>query len=313
MEHPIFTLSTKPDLNARRYEHGNTWLEVTPSIKGLATVHDRDILIYCISQVMAALNEGRQVSRILRFKAIDLLIATNRKSDGRGYEQLKAAFDRLQSTQIITNITTNDIEEIDGFSLIDRFKIVREHRDGRMLEIEITLSDWIFNAIEANEVLTLNRDYFRLRKPLERRLYELARKHCGEQKEWSIKLETLHKKTGSHSTLKEFRRLISNIVKTDEKDNHMPDYAFRLEGNKLYATPKPEFLTVGQAANNNTSTLPPLPPSAYEDARQVAPNYDVYYLEDQFREWCADKPQPKNLKAAFVGFCKARHKAKPYP
>ena len=33
MEHPIFTLSTKPDLKIKRYEHGNKWLEVTPSVK----------------------------------------------------------------------------------------------------------------------------------------------------------------------------------------------------------------------------------------------------------------------------------------
>jgi hypothetical protein len=42
--------------------------------------------------------------------------------------------------------------------------------------------------------LTLNRDYFRLRKPIERRIYEIARKHCGRKKEWSIGLALLHKK-----------------------------------------------------------------------------------------------------------------------
>ena len=44
MEHPIFSLSTKPDLRIRRYEHGTRYVEITPSVKGLATVHDRDIL-----------------------------------------------------------------------------------------------------------------------------------------------------------------------------------------------------------------------------------------------------------------------------
>jgi hypothetical protein len=39
---------------------------------------------------------------------------------------------------------------------------------------------------QGKEVLTLHRDYFRLRKPLERRMYELARKHCGQQATWSI-------------------------------------------------------------------------------------------------------------------------------
>lgn len=73
-------------------------------------------------------------------------------------------------------------------------KIVRETRDGRMQEVEIKLADWVFNAIQAKEVLTLHRDYFRLRKPLERRIYELARKHCGAQNGWKISLALLQKK-----------------------------------------------------------------------------------------------------------------------
>lgn len=79
-------------------------------------------------------------------------------------------------------------------------EVVRETRDGRMQEVEIKLSNWVFNAIRSKEVLTLHRDYFRLRKPLERRIYELARKHCGAQKEWRISLALLQKECGSNST-----------------------------------------------------------------------------------------------------------------
>ena len=42
MEHPIFSVSTKPDLSKREYAHGDAILRVTPSANGLATVHDRD-------------------------------------------------------------------------------------------------------------------------------------------------------------------------------------------------------------------------------------------------------------------------------
>ena len=67
MEHPIFSLSTKPDHRVRRYEHGAVFVEVKPSSDGLATVHDRDILIYCISQLMAAVNSKQPVTSVLRF------------------------------------------------------------------------------------------------------------------------------------------------------------------------------------------------------------------------------------------------------
>lgn len=232
MAHPIFSLSTKPDFQTRRYEdeNGKNYVEVRPSPDGLATIHDRDVLIYCISQVIAALNEGRQVQRVVRLKAYDLLKATNRVTDGRGYNALRAALIRLQGTQIETNISTGGTEQLDIFSIIDRARILRETRDGRMQEIEIELSDWVFNAIRAQEVLTLHRNYFRLRKPLERRLYELARKHCGRQTQWRIGLPALQRKCGSTSTIREFRRLVGAIVEQDEAHRHMPDYAIWLEG-----------------------------------------------------------------------------------
>jgi len=311
MAHPIFSLSTKPDKRIRRYEapDGNSYIEITPSVKGLATVHDRDVLIYCISQVMASLNEGKQIHRTMRFKARDLLIATNRNTDGRGYQQLKDALERLKTTSIETNIITGGVETIDMFSLIDRVKIVRETREGRMLDLEITLSDWVFNAIAGQEVLTLNRQYFQLRKPLERRLYELARKHCGKQKEWQIGLEKLQAKTGSSSSTKEFKRLVKTICSDDEKHNHMPDYIFNLVDDILHVTPKDTFTEkYGTHRAQEAITgqyIIPLKPETLERAREVAPAWDIHMLVSEWRTYSAQqKEPPKNPDKAFLGFCK---------
>ena len=40
MEHPFYSLSKKPETAVRRYEHNGKWLEITPSVKGLATIYD---------------------------------------------------------------------------------------------------------------------------------------------------------------------------------------------------------------------------------------------------------------------------------
>ena len=168
MEHPVFSLSTRPDRRILRYEHNGVRIEVTPSVKGLATIHDKDILIFCISQLMAALNAGRRVSRTLTLKAHDLLVATNRETSGDAYRE----------------ITT-------GFGLIEGWEIVRRTRGGRMVSVAVTLSEWLYRAVLSKSVLTLSRDYFRLRKPLERRIYELARKHCGRQDGWTVSVDTL--------------------------------------------------------------------------------------------------------------------------
>ncbi len=300
MEHPIFSLSTKPDTRPRRYEHKGVTIEIKPSIDGLATVHDRDVLIYCISSLIKGMNEGREPQQVIRFQAADLLKATNRMTTGRGYSLLKAAMERLAGTRISTNITTGGQEIFETFGLIERARIVRETRDGRMQEVEVKLSDWVFNAIRAHEVLTLSREYFRLRKPLERRIYELARKHCGRQREWRCSMAVLQKKCGSGSTLREFRRLVAAIAKEDCEYNHMPDYRIRIDETRdqLVATGRG---TVGPEAGTVVA-IPPLDPDVYDMARAAAPGWDVRLIEQEWRDWASEVP--RNPEMAFLGFCR---------
>jgi hypothetical protein len=310
MEHPIFSLSTKPDKNIRHYEHNGVKVTVTPSVRGLATIHDKDILIYCISQLVAKMNDGLPLHKTLHLKAYDLLVATNRNTDGRGYKQLEDALERLSGTRIKTNLKTNKETIKEGFGLVNAWRIIRNAKSERMSEIAIDLSDWVFNAVLGREVLTLHREYFRLRKPLERRVYELGRKHCGKQDEWSISLELLKKKCGSSSEDAEFRRLVGVICKEDQLHNHMPDYALFFDGDTLRyvnrhtmkALPAPE-----------TFIYPTLDPETYNDARTVAPGYDVYHLEEQWREFWVEsgRPELKSPDAAFIGFCKRRHERAP--
>ncbi|NKB17272.1 MAG: replication initiation protein [Pseudanabaena sp. CRU_2_10] len=53
--------------------------------------------------------------------------------------------------------------------------------------------------------------------------------------------------------------------------------------------------------------LPQFPGSTYEKAKHVAPGWDVYALESEFRDWLKQKGhQPDNIEAAFIGFCKKK-------
>ncbi len=61
MEHPFYSLSKKPETNVRKYEHNGNWIQITPSVHGLATIYDKDILIYCISQIMHKLKKRHLV------------------------------------------------------------------------------------------------------------------------------------------------------------------------------------------------------------------------------------------------------------
>ncbi len=221
MEHPMFSLSTKPDTEIRRYEHNGNTIEIAPSVLGLATINDKDVLIYCCSQLVEGMNRRREdISRTVRVTAYDLLKSTNRATGGREYRLLEAAFKRLRGTSITTDIMTNGTRITKGFGLIDSWEIIEKSpEDERMIAVEITLSEWLYNAVLGMEILSLHPDYFRL-KPFERRLYELARKHCGGQTKWKIGLDLLHKKHGSKSKRREFRRMVKGL----SESNHLPDY-----------------------------------------------------------------------------------------
>jgi hypothetical protein len=312
MEHPIFSLSTKPDTSVREYEHNGVKVVVSPSVQGMATIHDKDILIYCISQLVAKMNAGHEPKKELHLKAYDLLVSTNRNIDGRGYEQLVAAFDRLSGTRIRTNIRTGNEEITSGFGLIDSWRIIKSTESGRMLEIKVALSDWVFNAVLGKEVLTLHRDYFRLRKPLERRMYEIARKHCGRSDEWRISLELLQKKCGSNSSLYEFRRLVKTICEEDATHSHMPDYAVSVEDDIVRFVNRQ---TMAKIAPAEIHDFPLLDAETYHDARTVAPGYDIHWLEQQWREFWVEsgKPELKSPDAAFIAFCKKRYERNPNP
>jgi hypothetical protein len=311
MEHPFFSLSKKKDTAIRKYEHNGNWLKITPSVKGLATIYDKDILIYCISQIMEKLKRKQPVGQRVRITSYDLLVFTNRGTSGRDYDALCEAVDRLAGTRITTNIRTGDEEQLDGFGLIDASTIRRKHGlDGRLLWIEIKLSDWVFNAIRGQEVLTLHRDYFRLGKPLERRIYELARKHCGRQVKWQISIETLLKKSGSQSSIKRFRQHVKEIALHD----HLPDYRLIFdEEADLVQFFNRESWWENTPLPSDGETLPALPEEAYEDGRAAAPGYDIHGLESEWRQWWASsgKPTLNNPAAAFVGFCRSRNKTAP--
>jgi plasmid replication initiation protein len=106
MEHPIFSLSTKPDHRHLHYEAGDSRLKIVPSGRGLPTIFDKDILIFCVSQLMHLKNQGNAIGRKVRFSARELMIATNRKTGGVEYQRLEDAFHRLIGTTFQTDIKT---------------------------------------------------------------------------------------------------------------------------------------------------------------------------------------------------------------
>lgn len=147
---------------------------------------------------------------------------------GEDYQAMRDGLDRLKGTSLKTNICTSGFKSTSSFGLIDNYRIIeRSSTDARMVAVEMTLSQWLYNAIEAKEVLTIPSEYFLLRKPLERRLYEIARKHVGRQGMWKVSLATLASKCGSTTArLRKFREAINYASKAD----NLPEYRITILG-----------------------------------------------------------------------------------
>lgn len=222
MEHPFFALKGG-DTKIRQYKNGIITVTVRPAVEiGLATIFDKDIWIYAISKLQEAINNGKSISRTITFTPYNFFVTTNRSSSGVGYRELKKALSRLKGTTIETNIVySEDREETAIFGLIEKARIL-ENKKGQ-LEIgmvELTLPEWLYQAITKTKVLQISPDYFRIRKAIDRRLYEIARKHCGSQHEFIISLDKLYSKTGSTAALSKFKFNIKQLAKI----NDLPDY-----------------------------------------------------------------------------------------
>ncbi len=177
-------------------------------------------------------------------------------------------------------------------------------------------------------MLPISRDYFRLRAPVDRRIYELARKHCGKQAKWRIGIDTLQHKVGSQQERRFFVRHLNRLVAS----NHLPDYAITIEaGQSVFYN---RSLGDGEAAERR-AVMPPRrhdstttsqtpeprekPPrrvvrisqEAFDRVPEMAPGWDRYALEAAYCGWAATKDMARNEDARFLTWVRSYTKGKP--
>jgi plasmid replication initiation protein len=225
MERPFFSLAKRKRNKPIEYESEDrsVWVKVKAHPEhGMATIWDADILIWCISKIVAERNRGNNLeTATIHTTPYELLKGIARGTSGTEYRRLFEAMRRLRSTSIETNIRAgnkkfadfNWLAEFEGEGSIespDQMKAVKS--------IALTLPSWIYRAIIKSEnVLTLDREYFLMTGGLDRAIYRLARKHAGNQAQgWVCTVAHLHKKTGSESSDKKFAEMLRKLVKADK-------------------------------------------------------------------------------------------------
>lgn len=252
LEFPLFSLQKGKDTRIRVYRNGEKIVRIIPSVVGAANIFDKDLLVYAATLISKAADAEMPISRRIRFKVRDFLVYTGRSTGGRSYTAIVDSCRRLKGTTIETNfIATDDNDEdeegdapdvppkgqaldskLKGFGLITDYDVTVYTSGGEgALELELILSRQLFRNLRKRRVLMIHPGYFNLNQGIERRLYDLAKKHCGEKLWWKISLDNLHAKSGSAQALKYFRRDVVDVMKADS----LPEFHIAIDTEKAIA------------------------------------------------------------------------------
>ncbi len=227
MAWPFFSLAKSKRVKPIDFRMGEVAILVEATAEhGMATIWDADVLIWVASQIVEARDAGKATSRLIAATPHEILTFTRRGTGKAGYERLKAALDRLQSTSIATSIRQAGARRRRRFSWINEWR-ERLDDNGRALGIEMIVPDWLYEGVlDRALVLTIDPAYFALTGGLERWLYRIVRKHGGKQKGgWSFDISHLHAKSGVLSPLKRFAFEVRAIVRRQS----LPGYSLALE------------------------------------------------------------------------------------
>lgn len=213
MMFPFFALSKNAWMKPLTYNQGPISIEVRPSANGVATIYDKEIVLYIASLMAAKLDEGELIEQDFVFTAHDLFTVTGSNHSARSYARLSEALERLQGTQIKTNIEAGGEGEEGFFSWLSEARLhYSKTRSGerRLKAVKVRLCDWLYRAIlRDRQVLDYAAAYFQL-GPIERRIYEVAR--ATEDERVDLDLDDFRLQIGYQNPLANFRSALKGIA-----------------------------------------------------------------------------------------------------
>lgn len=229
MERPFFSISKRKRNKEIFHEtaDGKLWIKVAANpVHGMATIWDADILIWCISRIVAQRDAGKNDLRpVIHTTPYELLKGIARGTSGQDYTELLRAIKRLRTTEVETNIRAGRRRYI-AFHYLGDIEGEGEGSDDpeQLKSLTLRIPDWLLDGIMSGNILTLDREYFLLTGGIERAIYRAARKHAGAQPGgWTCKMTTLYEKTGSESALKKFTFRVREMCQRNE----LPRYAMQ--------------------------------------------------------------------------------------
>ena len=219
-EFPLFSLKLDKKISEYKFTNKNgTTITINSTKFGRATMQDADLWLYCITKMMQLIYEEKTLTRRIVFTGYDYLKKTGRNTAGPNYQQIIDSLQRLSSTRLETNKTIETWKVGAGLGLIDSYGYIKDEKTGKTIRIEVVLPEWLYTEVLSKKIVTINPKYLEL-KPLEKRLYQLAKIHCRNSQNTEFSLNYFAKKVGSFEVLRNFRIKIKKIQKTQP----LPDF-----------------------------------------------------------------------------------------
>ena len=267
-EFPFFALKKARQLEPMTFQGEGVSIEVSSGKHGIATIYDKEILLYVASIMTDLVDRGGKPARTIRFTAHDLFRITGSNASKRSYAYLIDALRRLRNTTVETNIATGGETQEDNFSWLDHFRVVYAEDirgEKRAKYIEVTVCDWFYRAVLRDRRLAAyDLDYFTL-TPIQRRLYEIAMFHCQPGQPFTLGLGNAR----------------VEITKVAEQDS-LPGFCLSLHSEKVPTAGRPRLQTFVTFTVRSSQRLRPIVPqlAVVPGADDVRPDEELKVFED---------------------------------
>jgi len=330
LEYPFFVLDNRDRGQRNRvFEYKGTFIKIE-SDRGLPNSSDMELFAFLVTlgfhRAEAVGADAWVRQPMVEFSARDYFKFTHKSVGGKSVKLLHDSVERLFGAYIETNVQAGGNIHNSQFRLLtERHYIAKQRKTINPTSLEaaalaahkgvvsykIKFADWVTDAIVAKDVLSLGKNYFDIRTATGKRIYEIARKHCGRQGQWDVNMTTLYEKSGSSST----KRLFKNRVLQAIGDGTFPDYKIRLMGKAVNGDAKLRFELDWE--NNSIPDIPSrvkkrqkkaevgLSPNVVEmmDTQYRIPSWQVYEWVEEFRVKLArEKKTVFDFDAQFVAW-----------
>jgi hypothetical protein len=107
------------------------------------------------------------------------------------HAKLMKALTRLRDTRVKQELRISGEISRREFGIIDSWVVVDQDSKEVAIEIDITISEWVFETFAKRDFFRIPYGYFQPKSPIMRRIYELAGLRFSTHDSWTVGLEQL--------------------------------------------------------------------------------------------------------------------------